>query len=226
MLFPIKIALFLREIVLFYINFITNFLICEAKSKIIINNPDSDFLPVNRKGCTFCLKPLKPWVRRWRERRRFQWRDLCGLRRRGRSGCHWRPRCPRDRTRMLRPPSKPGMSCILGPRCKPSPWPRVSWQRWETKPPPTPGWTAGVFQVRLLTQFPSVHNQGSVKWVCFLQTLNQVLYQLFLKESWDLCIWFATPDGILVSLMFQKQCTSNAHGPLKGSVFKGLFRKN
>ena len=51
------------------------------------------------------------------------------------------------------------------------------------------------------------------KKVGFQQTHTQALHQSFLTVSWDLCAWCSIPDGVLVSLWFQKQRTRRVEGP-------------
>ena len=61
-------------------------------------------------------------------------------------------------------------------------------------------------------------SQWRIKKVHFQQTHNQSLRQLFLTVSWDLCAQRDTPDGVLVSLQFWKQCMRWSWEPFKGIV--------
>ena len=51
--------------------------------------------------------------------------------------------------------------------------------------------------------------------MCFLQTHNQGLRQLFLTVSFDLFDKRSTPDGVLVSLRFWKHRKRQVEGPCR-----------
>ena len=62
------------------------------------------------------------------------------------------------------------------------------------------------------------HPQESVHSVSFTDTQLKGLRHLFLKVSWNLHAFPNTPDSVLVSLEFQKQCARQGSGLWKGTV--------
>ena len=62
------------------------------------------------------------------------------------------------------------------------------------------------------------HPQESVHSVSFTDTQLRGLRHLFLKVSWNLHAFPNTPDSVLVSLEFQKQCARQGSGLWKGTV--------